>query len=150
MAINFFQEDILYNLPRKIATKHWLSQIASDEGYQIKTLNYIFCSDEYLHHINKEYLDHDTFTDIITFDNSDNKQEIEGDVFISIDRLRENAESHKNSFEEEMIRVLSHGLFHLLGYMDKTPQEKKNMRQKEDDAIRLFYKLSNHHVPRGT
>src|SRR5690606_17448516 len=116
MAINFFQEDIRYNLPKKLAIKRWLKQLATSEGYKITTLNYIFCSDEYLHHINREYLNHDTFTDIITFDNSDDKSTIEGDIFISVDRARENSQSQNNNFENEIKRLLCHGLLHLLGY----------------------------------
>ena len=134
MAINFFQEDIQYNLPRKIATKRWLSQIASDEGYQIKTLNYIFCSDEYLHHINKEYLDHDTFTDILTFDYGMGN-EINGEIFISVDRVIENASLYQVTLENELHRVMIHGIFHLCGYKDESDEDRNLMRNKEDEAL---------------
>ena len=150
MAINFFQEDIRFDLPKKLAVKRWLTQLASNEGYKIETLNYIFCSDEYLYNINREYLNHHTFTDIITFDNSDKKLTIEGDIFISVDRVKENSSSQRNDFGDEVKRVLCHGLLHLFGYPDKTLEEKKAMRQKEDQAILLFYNLNNRDVPRGT
>ncbi|HLT08846.1 MAG TPA: rRNA maturation RNase YbeY [Cyclobacteriaceae bacterium] len=138
MAIHFFQEDISFNLPQKIKTKKWLNQIALEEGFRITELNYIFCSDEYLHAINVDYLNHDTYTDIITFDNSDQEDIIEGDIFISIDRIRENAELQKQNFQDELLRVLSHGLYHLSGYKDKLEQEIKIMRSKEDFAIDKF------------
>ncbi len=139
MAIHFFQEDIRFDLPNKNATKKWLKEIACEEGFTIHDLNYIFCSDEYLYQINLDYLDHDTYTDIITFDNSEKKEEIEGDIFISIERVRENSKTEKRDFHEEMIRVLSHGLLHLCGYKDKTEEESKNMRQKENQAIDKFF-----------
>ena len=153
MAINFFQEDIRFDLPQKRAIKRWLMQLAVNEGYGIKALNYIFCSDEYLYHINREYLNHDTFTDIITFDNSDGEQTIEGDIFISIDRVKENSKNHNAKFEDELKRVLCHGLLHLVGYRDKTPAEQIIMRQKEDNGVRLFHQSNTQntqHVPRGT
>ena len=99
-------------------------------------INYIFCSDNYLHQINFQYLDHDTFTDIITFDQSD-KDQIEGDIFISIDRVHENANERNISFVNELHRVMIHGILHLLGYNDKTPKEKQLMREKEDECLSL-------------
>jgi|SRR5690606_20199330 len=138
MAIHFFQEDIQFNLTEKIKTKNWLKQLALEEGYKIGDLNYIFCSDEYLHTINVDYLNHDTYTDIITFDNSDENQLLEGDIFISIERIRENANSQNQDFLNELLRVLSHGLYHLCGYKDKLEREITVMRSKEDDAILKF------------
>jgi ssRNA-specific RNase YbeY (16S rRNA maturation enzyme) len=94
MAIHFFSEEIKFQLPQKIKRKNWLKEIADSEGFQITELNYIFCSDEYLYQINVDYLSHHTYTDIITFDNSEDENRIEGDIFISIDRVRENAKKH--------------------------------------------------------
>lgn len=138
MAINFFSEEIKFQLPQKLKRKNWLNQIADSENFKIKELNYIFCSDEYLYQINVEYLAHHTYTDIITFDNSEEKKKIEGDIFISIDRVRENALLHDASEETELSRVISHGLFHLMGYKDKSKKQSVTMRAKEDFAIELF------------
>jgi rRNA maturation RNase YbeY len=138
MAIHFFSEDLPFVLPQKLRRKHWLKQLAAGEGFRIKELNYIFCSDEYLYQINVDYLQHDTYTDIITFDNSEKSGEIEGDIFISLDRVKENAKTHQQDEETELTRVLSHGLLHLMGYADKTKQAASLMRSKEDGAIELY------------
>lgn len=142
MAINFFSEDTSFQIKQKLKRKEWLKEITSLESYKILDLNYIFCSDEYLHKINLQYLDHDTYTDIITFDNSEHIGEIEGDIYISIDRIKENAKDHEVDQETELSRVLSHGLFHLLGYKDKTSSESKKMREKEEFAISLYKKIN--------
>ncbi|WP_075348777.1 rRNA maturation RNase YbeY [Algoriphagus marinus] len=142
MAINFFSEDTSFQVKQKLKRKEWLKEITSLESYKILDLNYIFCSDEYLHKINLQYLDHDTYTDIITFDNSEHIGKIEGDIYISIDRVKENAKDHKVDQETELSRVLSHGLFHLLGYKDKTSSESKKMREKEEFAISLYKKIN--------
>lgn len=142
MAINFFSEDTSFQVKQKLKRKEWLKEITSLESYKILDLNYIFCSDEYLHKINLQYLDHDTYTDIITFDNSEHIGEIEGDIYISIDRIKENAKDHEVDQETELSRVLSHGLFHLLGYKDKTSSESKKMREKEEFAISLYKKIN--------
>lgn len=147
MAIHFFTEDTNFQLPQKLIRKRWLKEIAKEEGSEIVELNYIFCSDDYLHQINVDYLNHDTLTDIITFDNSDVEGIIEGDIFISIERVFENAKTHQCSDEDELSRVISHGLFHLLGYKDKKKEEAALMRSKEKMAIELFQKIN---VPRGT
>ncbi len=138
MAIHFFSEEIRFDLPEKIKRKNWLKKIAQSENFKIGELNYIFCSDEYLYQINVDYLNHHTYTDIITFDNSEEKQIIEGDIFISIDRIRENAEKHQQNEETEIGRVLSHGLFHLMGYKDKSKEQAEVMRSKEEFAINLY------------
>ena len=143
MAINFFQEDSTFKLLNKLKIKKWIKLIAADENYMIKDLNYIFCSDEYLYQINLEYLNHPTYTDIITFDISEGEKKLEGDIFISIERVRENAIIQKVNFEKELLRVLSHGLYHLCGYKDKSKEEKKVMRQKEEEAISKFYFFSS-------
>ena len=138
MAIQFFSEDVNFNLSEKQKRKQWLKELANIELFKIIQLNYIFCSDTYLHQINLDYLNHDTYTDIITFDNSEGNQEIEGDIFISVDRVKENAKKHQSDLETEMNRVLSHGLFHLLGYKDKKKTDAEIMRSKEESAIKLF------------
>lgn len=138
MAIYFFDEDSGFDLSQKLKRKKWLKSIAASEGYRIRVLNYIFCSDEYLYQINVDYLQHETYTDIITFDNSETEGEIEGDIFISIDRVKENAIRFKLPEEEELSRVLSHGLYHLMGYKDKKKSEAEQMRNKEQFAISLF------------
>ena len=138
MAIHFFTEEIPYTLKEKLNRKRWLTKIATNAGFKIKELNYVFCSDEYLYQMNRDYLKHDTYTDIITFDNSEKKDDIEGDIFISIDRVRENAKTLAQEAETEMNRVLAHGLLHLMGYKDKTQEEAALMRLKEEESIKLY------------
>ena len=138
MAIHFFSEDLPFVLPQKHRRKRWLNQLAAEEGFRIKELNYVFCSDEYLYQMNVDYLQHDTYTDIITFDNSEKPSEIEGDIFISLDRVTENAQTHEQNEETELTRVLSHGLLHLMGYKDKTNQAASLMRSKEEAAIEMY------------
>ncbi len=138
MAINFFSEAVKFNLPEKLRRKKWLKQLAETENFKIGELNYIFCSDEYLYDINVEYLDHDTYTDIITFDNSEEEKQLEGDIFISIDRVRENATKHGQAEASELSRVISHGLFHLMGYKDKSKEQSAAMRSQEELAIKLY------------
>jgi len=131
-AIHFFEEDIAYKLQQKIKVKQWITAAIVEEGFKLQELTYIFCSDEYLLKINQEYLDHDTYTDIITFDSSEKEGFISGDIFISIPRIKENAEKFSVSEADELHRVIIHGALHLLGYTDKTPTAKKKMSQKED------------------
>lgn len=138
MAIHFFSEEIKFTLREKLNRKRWLKKIATNAGFKIKELNYVFCSDEYLYQMNRDYLKHDSYTDIITFDNSEKKGDIEGDIFVSIDRVRENAKTHTQEVETEMNRVLAHGLLHLMGYKDKTQEEVAIMRLKEEESIKLY------------
>lgn len=138
MAIRFFSEKIKFDLPHKLKRKVWLKKIAQSENFKLGELNYIFCSDEYLYQINVDYLNHHTYTDIITFDNSEEKETIEGDIFISIDRVKENATKHQEKEESELSRVLSHGIFHLMGYKDKSKEQAELMRSKEGFAIKLY------------
>ncbi|WP_373396198.1 rRNA maturation RNase YbeY [Algoriphagus halophilus] len=141
MAINFFEEEITFRLDKRQKRKKWLKSIADSEEFKILDLNYIFCSDEYLYNINVEYLNHDTYTDIITFDNSEEEDKIEGDIFISIDRVEENSKKLQVPIEDELSRVISHGLFHLMGYKDKKKEEVEMMRTKEEFAINLFQNI---------
>jgi probable rRNA maturation factor len=138
MAIHFFSEEIKFELAQKLKRKTWLKNIAKEEGFIVGELNFIFCTDEYLYRINVDYLSHHSFTDIITFDNSEKEGEIEGDIFISIDRLRDNAAKLQQREETELSRVISHGLFHLMGYKDKSKDQSELMRSKEEFAIKLF------------
>lgn len=136
--IRFFTEDITYNLPKKQATRQWLKQQAKLEGYDLGELNYIFCSDEYLLEVNREHLDHDYYTDIITFDNSEKEGKIDGDLFISIDRVTDNARQLNVPADTEIRRVLAHGLLHLCGYGDKSEEEATRMRRKEEEWLSAF------------
>jgi probable rRNA maturation factor len=131
-VIRFFEEDTNYKLKNKTAVKKWVTETIEAEGYKLKELTYIFCSDQYLLQINQQYLNHDTYTDIITFDNSEIAGVITGDIFISIDRIRENAVKYNITDADELHRVIIHGALHLLGYKDKTAVTKKKMTQKED------------------
>ncbi len=131
-VINFFEEDITYKLKDKIKVRRWITDTIKAEGYKLVELNYIFCSDAYLLQINQQYLNHDTFTDIVTFDNAEEDGVITGDIFISIPRTQENAEKFKVSATDELHRVLIHGALHLLGYLDKKPADKQKMTEKED------------------
>lgn len=136
--IHFFEEDISFQLSKKDRIIGWLSSISQSENHQIDEINYIFCSDEYLLQINQQYLNHDYYTDIITFDNSDSQNTLYADIFISIDRVRDNADQLDIPFKKELHRVLVHGLLHLLGYTDKTNDDKILMRQKEDTCLSLL------------
>jgi len=138
MAIYFFSEEINFELKEKLIRKRWLKSIATKAGFNIKELNYVFCSDEYLYQMNLEYLNHETYTDIITFDNSEKEFDLAGDIFVSIDRVGENAKTHNQKVETELNRVLVHGLLHLMGYKDKTKEESTLMRQKEEESINLY------------
>jgi probable rRNA maturation factor len=137
-TIQFFKEDIHFRLPPAEPLRSWLRSVALAEGSRLATLNYIFCSDRYLRRINKVFLAHDYFTDVITFDNSEDHRTIEGDIFISVDRVRANASDLKESFASELRRVMVHGLLHLLEYSDKTVRTKKIMRRKEDEYLSLW------------
>jgi probable rRNA maturation factor len=135
--VSFFCEDISFHLPKPRKTRAWIKQVISHEGGELKSIAFIFCSDPYLHQINLQYLKHDTYTDIITFDNSEEHGEIEGDIFISIERIKENSKNLRKSFQEELHRVMIHGVLHLLGYSDKTRNQKAEMRIKEDLCLSL-------------
>ena len=135
--IQFCTEDITFSLQEKLKHKAWLNEVAKQEGKKILELSYVFCSDNYLLQINQEYLNHDTLTDIVTFDNSEDPKKIEGDIFISIDRVKENGEKLGTS-ETELERVMVHGLLHLLGYKDKKKEDKSLMTEKEDFYIKQY------------
>jgi len=131
-SISFFEEDISFTLKNKAHVRNWITDTIRNEGFKLKELTYIFCSDNYLLQINQQYLDHDTYTDIITFDNSEDEGIVASDIFISIDRIRENAAKFNVSETTELHRVIIHGVLHLLGYKDKSPADKQKMTEKED------------------
>lgn len=137
MSINFYFEEIeefQLDLPK---SKKWIKNTIKKEGREPGEITFIFCSDDYLLEINKQYLDHDYYTDIITFDYVEGK-EISGDIFISVDRVKENAATFGVDFQNELNRVLVHGVLHLLGYKDKSADEKKLMTSKEDEYLQEF------------
>ncbi len=133
--INFFYETD-FKLRDEQIIFDWINQIVNSEGGSIKEINFIFSDDKYLHKINLEYLNHDTYTDIISFDNSVGKQ-LSGDIFISVERVRENAKKYFQLFDLELFRVISHGILHFLGYKDKKEEDMKMMRSKEDKYITM-------------
>lgn len=141
--ISFFTEDLQYTLRHKTLIRNWLSETIKSEGYQLEELNFILCSDAYLLRINQDYLRHDDYTDVITFDNSDELKTIVGDIFISVERIRENAVMFKSTAIDELCRIMVHGTLHLLGYKDKTKADKKNMTAKEDYYLSRLNLSSN-------
>jgi rRNA maturation RNase YbeY len=126
-----FNYETEFLLEDEEAYKGWISSVIKFEKYKLGEINYIFCSDDYLYKLNVEYLNHDTLTDIISFDYSVGK-ELHGDIYISVDRVKENATEFKVSFMSELSRVMVHGILHYCGYKDKSDQEKKLMRSMED------------------
>lgn len=135
--INFNYETD-FNLDNEEAIAAWLGNSITSENKKEGEINYIFCDDEYLHKINVEYLNHDTLTDIISFDYSIGN-ELHGDIFVSIERVKENAVDFEVAFEEELKRVLVHGILHYCGYKDKAEAEELLMRSKEDEKIAMFH-----------
>jgi len=129
-----FNSETSFTLKNQNKLVKWIGDVVSSEGFQVAEINYIFCDDSYLNKINQEFLNHDTFTDIISFDYTLGK-EVGGDIFISIERVLENAEKFNEVFETELHRVMIHGILHFIGYKDKTKKEKTLMRTKEDENI---------------
>lgn len=134
--IIFHLEDVDFHLVNEKNIIKWIKDSINIESKKVGEISYIFCSDEYLHKMNLEYLKHNTYTDIITFDYTENDL-VSGDIFISIDRVKENAIKFNTLFEKELSRVIIHGILHLMGYDDKSAQEKKQMRSKEDFYLTL-------------
>jgi len=133
-----FNYETKFRLQQTLRHRSWLSEVILSENKKEGEINYVFCDDYYLLKINQSYLNHDTFTDIISFDYSVGN-ELHGDIYISVDRVRENAKEFKVSFADEMRRVLVHGVLHYCGYKDKTNKDAKVMRLKEDEKITLFH-----------
>jgi probable rRNA maturation factor len=135
--INFnYESDFTLENDEAIAT--WLSAVIVSENKTEGEINYIFCNDEYLHKINVEYLDHDTLTDVISFDYTMGN-EISGDVFVSVERVLDNSKDYNTSFDEELKRVLVHGVLHYCGYKDKSEADELLMRSKEEEKLTMFH-----------
>jgi probable rRNA maturation factor len=130
--IYFFKENVRFRLNYSDELRKWIEKAVQHHGFKIKSLNYIFCSDKYLLKLNKQFLQHDYFTDIITFDNSTEKKNIEADVFISVDSVKNNAEKFGTSFRNELHRVMIHGALHLVGYKDKNEKDISKMKEAEE------------------
>lgn len=137
MPILFYHEDVKPLKLERRKIKNWISSVITSENKKAGSINFIFCSDEYLLKVNKQYLDHDYYTDIITFDYVEGKL-ISGDIFISVDRVTDNATKFRVSFDQELRRILVHGVLHLLGYPDKEPAQKTVMTAKEDQYLATF------------
>ena len=142
--IRYFTEDTTFLLKKKRLTSKWLQQVAAQRGFRIGELNYIFCSDPYLLAINRQFLDHDYETDIITFDNSEDylletgHKGVSADIYISVDTVRVNAEAYGEGFDRELHRVIVHGLLHLIGYDDVTQWKQQRMRAAENRALKIW------------
>lgn len=141
-VISFFYEDTSYKINNKKKVVSWIEKVCDNYQWNVSIVNYIFCSDSYLLNINNEYLSHDFYTDIITFDLRENKtiknKFLEADIFISVDRVEENAIQYKVTFEEELLRVMIHGILHLTGHKDKTKLQKNKMRLEEQSCLSLL------------
>lgn len=133
-----FNYETDFELENEAQYEDWISRIIESEGFDEGEINYIFCDDEYLHKINVEYLDHDTLTDIISFDYTVGNV-LQGDIFVSVERVQDNANDFNVSFEEELKRVLSHGVLHYCGYKDKSPEDEALMRSKEEEKMQMFH-----------
>ena len=129
-----FNYETNFKLKNEKSLENWIQKVIADHDCEEGELNYIFCDDTYLHKLNVEFLQHDTLTDIISFDNSIGKL-INGDVFISVDRVADNAKDFKVSFREELERVMIHGVLHYLGFKDKTEEDQKEMTLQENNAL---------------
>ncbi len=137
--IHFISEYIEFTLKLKTKLRQWIKSTIEHNHKKLQLINYIFTSDDYLLKINKQYLDHETLTDIITFDQSSNPNLVEADIFISIERVKENSKKLKVLFSDELHRVMIHGILHILGYNDKVESEKKEMRKKENHYLALRF-----------
>jgi rRNA maturation RNase YbeY len=140
MSISFNKGDKNATLANRAALKAFIEKAIKKEGLAIETLQYIFCSDQFLLGINKSFLEHDYYTDIISFDLSETKGKLIGEVYISIDRVKDNAKTHKTSLKEELLRVIFHGALHFCGYKDKKPADIKKMRAQEDKWLKSYLK----------
>lgn len=133
-----FNYECDFELPNEAAYEKWLHEVIISEGKKEGDVNYIFCDDEYLLQMNIQYLDHDTLTDIISFDYTVGN-EIAGDIFISVERIRENATDFNVTFDDELKRVMAHGILHFCGYKDKSEEDEILMRSKEEEKISMFH-----------
>lgn len=136
--VNFFYEDDFNLSLNKKEVRFWIKNVVKKENKKLSYLNFVFCTDSYLLELNQKYLKHNSLTDVIAFDFSESKKTIEGDVYISVDRVKENAKKYSPSFKKELLRVLLHGVLHLIGYKDKTKEQKKIMASKENVFVSVF------------
>ena len=136
--IQFFSEGVSFQLKNEKEVQSWLFSLIENEGLTAGVINYILCNDDYLLELNQKFLDRNTLTDVIAFDYSEDEQEVSGDVFISIERIQENASNFKVSPDKELLRVVAHGMLHLCGYEDKDEAQKQEMTQKEDKYLSLL------------
>ena len=142
MPINFQCQDIKFVLKEKRKVSKWINDVIKLHQKKLGNVSYIFCSNQYILELNQQYLNHNYFTDIITFDYcSDNK--VEGDIFISVDTVLDNSYRFKTNFNDELLRVIIHGVLHLVGFSDKTAKQKKQMRVLEDEALSIFYSYAD-------
>lgn len=135
--INFYNEDVDFKLKNKLILKRWIKQVIDGYGFKTGELSYIFCSDDKILEVNRQFLQHDYYTDVITFD-YDEDGVVSGDMYISVDTVRSNAEQYAPSFEREMQRVVIHGVLHLCGLKDKQPDDEKKMRAAEEKALAIL------------
>lgn len=141
-GINIFTEGVKFSLTDKNEFDKWINNVIESEGKSAGIINFIFCNDDYLLKLNREFLNHDYFTDIVTFDNSESENEITGDIYISLERVRENALKMSESVDRELSRVVVHGVLHLIGYNDSNKKEIIMMRKKEDQYItKIEYRI---------
>ncbi len=136
--INFFKENTKYNLQNKKELKELVESVCKKEGKKLVCLNLILCNDDYLKEINKKHLNKTYYTDVISFDFKEEENSVEGDVYVSVDRTKENAKNFNSKHQIELFRVIIHGLLHLIGYNDKTKKEKEIMTRKENKYISLY------------
>ena len=137
-SISFHNESVNNKTPSKRLLKAWIKEFVSNHGKKVGELAFVFCSDEKILEINQNFLQHDYYTDIITFDYSEGEV-ISGDIFISVERVLENAASHQVDYNTELLRVLSHGVLHLIGFQDKEEKKKVEMKRNEDLCMSLFF-----------
>ena len=138
--VRYYNDSCSYRLPEKRRTTEWLRRVAEEEGYALGDVNYIFCSAERLLEMNRQFLGHDYFTDVITFDYSDRKgaRTVSGDIFIDVETVADNARIYGATTTAEMRRVVVHGVLHLCGQKDKTPRAERQMHRKEDKYLSMF------------
>lgn len=142
MPINYQSQDIKFVLRDKRKVSKWINDVIKFHQKKLGNVSYIFCSNQYILELNQQYLNHNYFTDIITFDYCyDNK--VEGDIFISIDTVLDNSHRFKTNFNDELLRVIIHGVLHLVGFSDKTAKQQKQMRVLEDEALSIFYNYAD-------
>jgi len=141
-SIFFNKADKSITLGNRVALKSFLEKQIKKEGLSIECLQYVFCSDKYLLGINKQFLNHDYYTDIISFDLSETRGQLIGDIYISVDRVKENAKTMKTTQGSELLRVIFHGALHFCGYKDKKPGDAKLMRSMEDKWLKAYLKLT--------